>query len=123
MNLAGLTQIDVAIYGLVGALLPLLVAVINRPHFPAWAKQIIMLAVAVAVTYGIKNGWDFSSTAGVVTALTGVWIATQGAYLLFWGRGIAPAIEAKVNGSKAAQTDVSPDADAVIDEDVPEVVE
>lgn len=126
MNLAGLTQIDVAVYGGIGSLLPVLVALINRPHFPSWAKQLIMIVLAVAagvVTYGFKNGWDFSSTAGIVTALLGVWAATQAAYLVFWGKALAPAIEANVNGGNQPQPDVAPDSDAVIDEDVPEAEE
>lgn len=108
-----LSQTDVAVYGMVAAALPALVAVFNRPHFPGWLKQLIMLVVALlagGVTYGLKNGWDFSSRAGVITALIGVWIATQTAYLVFWKQALAPAIESSVNsGSKAPKHAADPD--------------
>lgn len=130
MNIAGLTQVDIAVYGIVAALLPGLIAIINRPTFPAWAKQLVMVVVAVAagaVTYGLKNGWDFSSTAGVITALTGVWVATQAAYLVFWKQALAPAIESNVNGGPAAKAardaDIAPDYDATIVESFDEPVE
>lgn len=122
MNLAGLSQIDIAVYGGIGSLLPVLVALINRPHFPAWVKQLIMIGLAVVagvITYGLKNGWDFTSSTGLVTALLGVWAATQAAYLLFWGKALAPTIEANVNGGQQPQ-DVAPDASDAIDENGPD---
>lgn len=116
MNVVGLSQTDVAVYGLLSSLLPALIAVINRPHFPAWLKQIIMFVVAViagGVTYGLKNGWDFSSRAGIITALIGVWLATQAAYLVFWKQALAPAIESSINsGAKAPKHAAEPQAPA-----------
>lgn len=124
MNILGLTQYDIFVYGIVSALLPGIVAIINRPHFPPWAKQIIMAAVAVAaavVTYGLKNDWDFRA-AGLGTALLGVWAATQAAYQYFWKKGLGPAIESNVLGGRKAapQPETAPLATADIDEELPD---
>lgn len=122
MNLAGLTQYDVMVYGIVSAFLPGLIAIINRPHFPDWLRQVIMAAVALAagfVTYGFKNGWDFKS-AGLGAAMLGVWAATQLAYQYFWKKGLGPALEAKVLGGKKVDAPVSPPEDAFVDDEDPE---
>lgn len=106
----GLSATDLAVYGLIASFLPGVTAIFNRPHFPGWLKQVIEVVIAVVaggLAYGLKNGWDFSSRAGVITALLGVWAATQAAYLLFWQHALAPAIESKINGGKAPKHAVS----------------
>lgn len=114
--LDGFTGTDIAVYGIVGTLLPLIVSIINRPHFPAWAKQLVMVVVAVAgglVAYAAKNHLDFSNTSAILATLIGVVGAAQVAYLVLWSRGAAPAIERNLNGgSSAVDSDAEP-----VDED------
>lgn len=96
---------DLGTYGIAGAVLPLVVSIINRPHFPAWAKQLIMVAAAVVVgvlTYGAKNTWDFTDVPHVLAAVAGVAAATQIAYHGLWKKGVAPKIEGGLNAGPAA---------------------
>lgn len=103
-----LNPTDLVIYGVIAALLPALIAVINRPTFPSWAKQLVETVVALAAgvtSYGFTHNWNFGNTATLGATLGGIWAATQGFYLLFWQHALAPAIEQKVNAGKALETD------------------
>lgn len=78
----------------VGALLPALVALVNRSHWPAAAKGVVVIAsslLAGAVTAwatGDLNGKTFAQSAAVIAA------AAVAAYHAWWKpTGIAPAIE------------------------------
>lgn len=121
MNITDITGADIATYGGVAAILPLIVSIINRPHFPAWAKQLIMILVALVagvLTYGAKNEWHFDSVNGVITALIGVVAVAQIAYRVLWSKGAAPAIEQRVNGGGPGSL---PDDDVdELEEDDPE---
>ena len=82
--------------GVLSALAPLVVALLNRPSWSAGRKQLVALAVSVglavvalAVTGGFTSGQDVAT---VVLAVVG---ATQAAYALVWKpTGVAPAVEA-----------------------------
>lgn len=120
MNVWNELTTDATVYGGVGTLLPLLVAVINRPSFPSWLKQTVMVACSIAVgivTYGVQYGWDFTDPAHIVLAVLGVATATQLAYRGLWSKGVAPAIEANILGGKkpdpapVANDDASGNAD------------
>lgn len=128
INLAGLSQIDIAVYGAVAFLLPPLLAVINRPSFPSYAKLLIsggVSAVAGFVSYYLKNGLDLHNHAAIVSAVLGVAVATQVAYKIFWNNGtvsLIDKIEAKVNGGKvtaAPSVEEAPDSFSIVQEDNP----
>lgn len=80
---------------LVGALLPMLVAVVNRSHWPAWGKGVVVLASSV-VAGGVTAWWSGQLT-GLRWTESALIIAGAAvvAYRHFWQpTGIAPAIEA-----------------------------
>lgn len=93
----------------VGGFLPLLTAVVQRPHWSAQAKQLV--AVAVALVAGVvtvissgglsqfQDGWLSAGTLGAVVA------ASQAAYDLIWKpSSLAPAIESATTPTKASAT-------------------
>jgi VIT1/CCC1 family predicted Fe2+/Mn2+ transporter len=79
---------------LVGALLPALVAFVNREHWPAWAKG--LTAVASSVVAGGVTAWlsdGFTGKTWLQSALIVVGAALA-SYRLWWHpTGVAPAIE------------------------------
>ncbi|MEU7228945.1 hypothetical protein [Streptomyces chrestomyceticus] len=90
----------------VGGLLPLLTAIVQRPHWSAGIKQIV--AVAMALIAGVttvissggldllQHGWLTFGTIGAVIA------ASQAAYDLIWKpSSLAPAIESATTPKKA----------------------
>lgn len=128
MDITDITAGDAASYGGIAIFLPLIVAVINRPTFPAWGKQLIMVGVALVagvITYGSRNDWDFTNTNGIITAVMGVVAVTQAAYRVLWSKGAAPAIEQGVNGGTSTEepepVDDDPEDDPEDDADLAEL--
>lgn len=78
-----------------GSLLPLLVAVVQRPHFPRPARVLVMLASSL-VAGGVvswANG-ELDSAADTAGAVLVVLIAAASTYSNVWRpAGIAPAVE------------------------------
>lgn len=80
---------------IIGALVPPVIAVVQRPKFPGWARVAIMLVIAVVasvVVLAVQSDLDFhnwSRTVGLVI------VGAIAAYHGIWQpSGIAPAIEA-----------------------------
>lgn len=80
---------------IIGALVPPLIAVAQRPKFPGWLRVSVMLVVAVVaslVTLAVQSDLDWhnwSRTVGLVI------VGAIAAYHGIWQpSGIAPAIEA-----------------------------
>ncbi|MFG2408736.1 hypothetical protein ACGFR8_31220 [Streptomyces brevispora] len=88
-----------AIGGQVGAVLPLLTAVVQRPAWSAKAKKVIAVEAALlagVVTVAADGGWS-QFQHGQLTAATvvGVLAASQTSYDLLWKPSkLAPWIEA-----------------------------
>ncbi|WP_404949129.1 hypothetical protein HFP70_35695 [Streptomyces sp. ARC14] len=90
----------------VGGLLPLVTAIVQRPHWSVQTKQLV--AVVVALVAGVatvvssgglaqfENGWLSIGTIGAVLA------ASQAAYDLIWKpTSLAPAIESATTPKRA----------------------
>ncbi|MGW3627862.1 hypothetical protein [Streptomyces sp. NPDC000880] len=83
----------------VGALLPLLTAVVQRPAWTAQVKKIVAVVVAVVagvVTVAGTGGWEqFQHSALTMTTILAVLAASQTTYDLVWKPStLAPLIEA-----------------------------
>jgi hypothetical protein len=76
---------------------PFITAVINRPSTASWVKQLIALAVAVAmaaIALAVTGGFNHQGVYTVFLAMIGV---SQAAYTLIWKpSGAAPKIEAAI---------------------------
>ncbi|MCD9904646.1 hypothetical protein LUR56_40240 [Streptomyces sp. MT29] len=86
----------------VGAVLPLLTAVVQRPAWSAKIKQVVALAMALiagVLTVAIDSGWaQFQLQHGALAPLTilSVLAASQTTYDLLWKpTKIAPWVEAR----------------------------
>ncbi|MEU8540919.1 hypothetical protein AB0C52_13180 [Streptomyces sp. NPDC048717] len=82
----------------VGALLPLLTAIVQRPHWSPRAKKIVAVAVAVAagvVTVAATGGWQqFQHGSLTLATVIAVLTVSQSTYDLLWKPSqIAPVIE------------------------------
>ncbi|WP_030372352.1 hypothetical protein [Streptomyces rimosus] len=90
----------------IGGLLPLLTAIVQRPHWSVGTKKIV--AVVMAVVTGVitvissggldqfQHGWLTFGTVGAVVA------ASQAAYDLIWKpSSLAPAIESATSPKRA----------------------
>ncbi|MFD3514924.1 hypothetical protein [Streptomyces sp. NPDC058657] len=82
----------------VGALLPLLTAIVQRPSWSAEVKKgvaVILALVAGVVTVAASGGWgQFQHGALTFATLTAVLAASQTTYDLFWKPSkIAPLVE------------------------------
>ncbi|MFJ4880079.1 hypothetical protein ACIP93_33395 [Streptomyces sp. NPDC088745] len=90
----------------VGALLPLLTAIVQRPHWSAQQKQYVAVAAAViagVVTVASVGGWH-QFQYGKLTAATflAVLAAAQTSYDLLWKpTTLAPLIEAVTTRKRA----------------------
>lgn len=119
------TQVDAAIYGGFGIILPLVISVFNRPHFPAWLKQTIQVVLAIiggVAVYGAKNAWNFDHPANITLAVLGVLAASQASYVGLWSKGVAPKIEKHILGGKQKPAgDVAPSASSSIQEEDPTI--
>lgn len=79
---------------LVGTLLPLLVSVINRAHWPSWGKGAV--AIVSSVVAGVITAWatDQLHGKGIAEAVGIVLVAAVGTYKALWQpAGIGPRIE------------------------------
>lgn len=79
---------------IIGTLVPPVIAVVQRPHFPGWLRVFIMLVLSVAasiVVLAVRNELDMTNwlhTAGLVV------LGAIAAYHGIWKpSGIAPSIE------------------------------
>lgn len=81
----------------VGGLLPLLIAVVNQPHWSARTRTILAVIVSGLsglVTYVTENGLVFESTSSVVTVVVGIILTSVTAYQTIWKpSGVARKIE------------------------------
>jgi hypothetical protein len=84
---------------LVGTLLPLLVATINRQSWPGWARLLVTtvaVLLASAITVYLQGAWDAKDWVGSMILVGSFALAT---YQWAWKpSGVAPAIERNVNG-------------------------
>ncbi|MFM9697910.1 hypothetical protein [Streptomyces europaeiscabiei] len=83
----------------VGAVLPLLTAVVQRPAWPAKAKQVIAVVAALVagvVAVAAEGGWgQFQHGQLTTVTILGVLAASQTSYDLVWKPSkLAPWIEA-----------------------------
>lgn len=87
----------VAIILSVGGLLPLLIAVVNQPHWSARVRTILSVAVSALaglVTYVSENGLAFESASSAIAVVVGVILTTATAYQTIWKpSGVARKIE------------------------------
>lgn len=82
------------ISAMVGSLLPLLVAVVNRSHWAPWAKGAVVIVSSLAA--GVVTSWLTGELTGKTLAESALIVAGSAvaAYKLFWQpTGIAPALE------------------------------
>ncbi|MER5301291.1 hypothetical protein ABT039_17715 [Streptomyces lasiicapitis] len=91
----------------VGALLPLLTAIVQRPAWPAEVKKtvaVILALVAGIVTVAASGGWDqFQHGTLTFATLATVLAASQATYDLIWKPSkVAPVIES-VTSPKAPE--------------------
>lgn len=81
----------------VGALLPLLIAVVNQPHWSARTRTILSVLVSGIgglVTYVSQEGLNFDSASAVIAVVVGVILASASTYQTIWKPvGIARKIE------------------------------
>jgi hypothetical protein len=105
---ANLGSLDLVI----GWLLPLVIAVLNRPSFPKWARVLVMVGVAAvagviaAATQGVFNDFDWSNAGQLFTTIALIAALAHGFYEKFWLRiGVATAIEEKTSPTPATVTD------------------
>ncbi|NGO67880.1 hypothetical protein [Streptomyces boncukensis] len=81
----------------VGALLPLLTAIVQRPAWSAGVKKVIAVVLALAagvVTVAASGGWEQFQHGTVLATLGSVLAASQATYDLIWKPSkVAPAIE------------------------------
>lgn len=84
--------------GIVGFLLPALVAVVNREEWKPWLKAVVALGSSIlAGTVTALLSGDFTGT-NWVTAIGIVFAASAASYKLWWkGSGISDKIEKGVN--------------------------
>lgn len=88
---------------LVGALLPMLVAVIQQHTWPTWVRSVAALVsslVAAIPTVYLQGPQDFTWSRWTTAALT-ILTVTLATYESFWKKtGVAPAIEAATSPTK-----------------------
>ncbi|MFD7764083.1 hypothetical protein [Streptomyces microflavus] len=92
----------------VGAMLPLLTAVVQRPAWPAKVKRCVAVAAALiagVLTVAVDSGWSQFQN-GTLTTLTivSVLVTAQSSYELLWKpTRIAPAIESATSPKATAE--------------------
>ena len=81
---------------IIGAVLPFLIAVVNRPKWSGTVRQIVAVAISLAVglvTVVVQGAADFTLQGALVT-LAAVVGAAQATYALVWKPSkIAPVLE------------------------------
>lgn len=91
----------------VGGLMPLLTAVVQRPHWSVRAKKVVaavMALVAGVVTVAAAGGLDqFQHGIPTLSAIGAVLAVSQSAHDLIWKpSGVAPAIESVTSPKTAS---------------------
>lgn len=84
--------------GIVAALLPGLIAVINRAHWPGWAKAAV--TVAASTVAGAITAWangQFTGLGWSASALVILGIAVGAFHGIWKPSGVADAIEQAIN--------------------------
>lgn len=92
-------ELEPGIVALVAAVLPLLLAVVNRPQWPSEVKS--LLAFGVCVVVGIIVAWatDHWNRDGIILNIGAVFALTNAAYQAVWKpTKVAPTIEEKTSG-------------------------
>lgn len=111
-----MTQV-VGIILAVGALLPLLISVVQQPRWSDRTRTILAVVIAALaglVTYVTEHGLDFHDQTALVTTVVGVILASATAYKTLWKPvGLAPAIE-KFTTIKGEAVVVGPAVDVPI---------
>lgn len=81
--------------GVIGAFLPVLIAVINQAHWPSHAKGLVTAALSTAAGLVTAWGWGDFRGASPIVAVTVVLLVASGSFQAFWKpTGLAPLIEA-----------------------------
>ena len=101
----------------VGALLPLLTAVLQQPSWSDKTRTVAGIgvsALAGLVSYVSVNGLDFSTPSAIVASVVGVIIAAAASYRTIWKpSGVAPIIEAKTSKNAVVRKEISTKDSAV----------
>lgn len=92
----------------VGAVLPLLIAVVQRPNWSTRSKQIVAVVaslIAGVITVAAADGWAQFQQGKLTTAtIVGVLLAAQTSYDVLWKpTKLAPVIEAATSPKSAQQ--------------------
>ncbi|AKN68775.1 hypothetical protein QR97_02225 [Streptomyces sp. PBH53] len=82
----------------VGAVLPLLTAIVQRPHWPTHLKKVVAVTLALVagvITVAAGDGWEqFRHGTLTLATVAAVLAASQTTYDLIWKPSrVAPAIE------------------------------
>ena len=89
---------------LVGALIPILIAVLQKTHFSRRLKTIIGAVASLAVSLVTPAVYSHLSLHSWGTSIVYVWGAALVTYMGVWvPLGAAPWIEKNINGSKPEQ--------------------
>ncbi len=92
--------------GVVGAFLPVLVAVVSQAHWPAHAKGLVTAGLSTAA--GLVTAWgvgDFRDASPLVAAVV-VLLVASGSFQAFWRpTNLAPLIEAFTTWSRGKLPD------------------
>lgn len=92
----------------VGALIPLLISIVNQPRWSTQTRTVMSVGVAALaglVTFVADNGLDFSSPSRLITTVVGVILAATTSYSTIWKpSGVAPSIEHATSKSDSTGT-------------------
>ena len=103
VNALAFNTLLIQLSALVGTLLPLLVAVVQRAHWPGWLRTaigVVAIIVASVITAASQHKLNLNDWAA--SALT-VFLLTKTTYLAVWKpSGVAPWIEAATSPSAPA---------------------
>ncbi|WP_445520378.1 hypothetical protein [Streptomyces sp. NEAU-174] len=92
----------------VGALLPLITALVQRPAWSAEVKKmvaVVLALVAGVITVATSGGWEqFQHGTMTFATITAVLAASQSTYDLIWKPSkVAPAIESATSPKRSGQ--------------------
>ncbi|MFD7830712.1 hypothetical protein [Streptomyces sp. MJM8645] len=112
MNLDSLVVHSAGYGAAVGSVLPILAAIVLRPHWSPKAKQMIvgvLAGISGAATVAAQGGFSDPVRPGaLLTAIVAVFAASEVSYAALWHRsGIAPKIEIATSPVPPARVDLS----------------
>ncbi|MFJ3793554.1 hypothetical protein [Kitasatospora sp. NPDC090091] len=112
MNLNSLVVHSAGYGAAVGSVLPLIAAVVLRPHWSPTAKRVIvgiLAGVSGVATVAAQGGLsDAASPGALFTALAAVLATSEVSYAALWHRsGIAPKIEVATSPAPPIRIDLS----------------